>query len=97
MVSKWCTHRARRFSPGNRHQSKIYSESSSLDFLQIFIELSSKQTLAIYPRLLLVRPVCVIDRNGNQKRPPGSQDVFSAAFDVLARAGAGATAQGQNA
>jgi hypothetical protein len=32
----------------NRHQSKIYAESSHSNFSQIFEDLTSMQTLAIY-------------------------------------------------
>jgi len=37
----------------NRHQSKIYTESNQSDFSQIFDDLTSMQTLAIYRRLLV--------------------------------------------
>jgi hypothetical protein len=43
-----------RFNCESLHQSKIYTESNQPDFSQIFGELSSMQTLAIY-RGLLVR------------------------------------------
>jgi hypothetical protein len=36
----------------NRHQSKIYAESNRSAFLQIFRDLGSMQTLAVYRRLL---------------------------------------------
>jgi len=39
--------------PRRRHQSKIYTESNDPDFLGVFAELTSMQTLAIYPRLLV--------------------------------------------
>jgi hypothetical protein len=42
-----------RFHRKSRHQSKIYTESNQPGFLQIFGELSSMQTLAIYRRLLV--------------------------------------------
>jgi hypothetical protein len=50
MVSKWWTSPARG---EGRHQSKIYTESNQADFSQIFRELSSMQTLALYRRLLV--------------------------------------------
>jgi hypothetical protein len=37
----------------NRHQSKIYTESNQSHLSQIFRDLTSMQTLAIYPRLLV--------------------------------------------
>jgi hypothetical protein len=47
----------------NRRQSKIYTESNHSGFSQIFGDLSSMQTLAIYQRLL-VRNHCENNRNG---------------------------------
>jgi hypothetical protein len=44
-----------RISCTNRHQSKIYGESSSRHFSQIFAGLISMQTLAIYPRPLVLK------------------------------------------
>jgi hypothetical protein len=44
------------------HQSKIYTESNHSDFSQIFGDLTSMQTLAIYRRLL-IRTDCVADRD----------------------------------
>ena len=41
------------FLPENRHQSKIYTESNDSGFSQIFADLTSMQTLAIYRRLLV--------------------------------------------
>jgi hypothetical protein len=38
---------------GSRRQSKIYVESNQSDFSQIFRDLTSMQTLAIYRRLLV--------------------------------------------
>jgi hypothetical protein len=35
------------------HQSKIYTESNQSDFWQIFGDLTSMQTLALYRRLLV--------------------------------------------
>jgi hypothetical protein len=37
----------------NRHQLKIYTESIGSNFSQIFGHLTSMQTLAIYPRLVV--------------------------------------------
>jgi hypothetical protein len=37
----------------SRHQSKIYIESNHSDFSQVFGDLTSTQTLAIYRRLLV--------------------------------------------
>jgi hypothetical protein len=37
----------------SRHQSKIYTESNQSHFSQIFGDLTSMQTLAIYRRLLV--------------------------------------------
>jgi hypothetical protein len=53
MVSKWWTRRAAGFFAGIRHQSKIYTESSQSTFRQIFADLTSMQTLAIYRQLLI--------------------------------------------
>jgi hypothetical protein len=39
----------------NRHQSKIYAESNDSDFSRIFGDINSRQTLAIYRRLLVRR------------------------------------------
>jgi hypothetical protein len=50
MVSKWWTSPA---GGEGRRQSKIYTESNQADFPQIFRELSSMQTLALYRRLLV--------------------------------------------
>ena len=41
------------FFSQSRHQSKIYTESNHWDFWQIFADLTSMQTLAIYRRLLV--------------------------------------------
>src|SRR5260370_12287711 len=54
MVSKWWIRSAQRNQGKTHHQSKIYTESNQSVFLQIFVPLSSMQTLAIY-RWLLVR------------------------------------------
>jgi hypothetical protein len=45
--------RAPVFLPGSRHQSKIYTESNQSSFRQIFDDLTSMQTLAIYRQLLI--------------------------------------------
>jgi hypothetical protein len=54
MVSKWWMRQ--RVAPAGEspHQSKIYTESNQSGFTQIFGELISMQTLALY-RPLLVR------------------------------------------
>jgi hypothetical protein len=44
--------RAERDQLQRRHQSKIYAESNRSAFLQIFRELGSMQTLAVYRRRL---------------------------------------------
>jgi hypothetical protein len=83
---------------------KIYTESNHSGFLQIFGDLSSMQTLAIYRRLLVRgrlrdnRNGCeVAQRNKNKKGWQGSRDVFSASHGILARAGARAAAQREDA
>jgi hypothetical protein len=53
MVSKWWMRGCARVFAENRHQSKIYTESIGSDFSQIFGDLTSMQTLAIYPRLVV--------------------------------------------
>jgi hypothetical protein len=53
MVSKWWMRLAPALLQENRHQSKIYTESNQSDFSRIFGDLTSKQTLAIYRRLLV--------------------------------------------
>jgi hypothetical protein len=42
----------RRLQFRKRHQSKIYAESNRSGFLQIFRDLGSMQTLAVYRHLL---------------------------------------------
>jgi hypothetical protein len=79
-----------------RRQSKIYTESIQSDFMQIFSDLTSMQTLALYRRLLVrdrLRKSIAIEP---KKRRPGSRDVFSASHGILARAGARAAAQGED-
>ena len=80
----------------NLHQSKIYTESNQSDFSQIFDDLTSMQTLAIYRRLL-VKDQLRDDPQRKRKTRPGSRDVFSAPHGILARAGARAIAQRQDA
>jgi len=53
MVSKWWMGGYAGVFAENRRQSKIYAESIGSDFSQIFGDLTSMQTLAIYPRLLV--------------------------------------------
>jgi len=48
----------------NRHQSKIYAESNQANFSRILRDLTSKQTLAIYRRLLGIK------NGGTGKRQP---------------------------
>jgi hypothetical protein len=84
------------------HQSKIYGESNRWHFSQIFGQLISMQTLAIYQVTLVMDRVCPQThtrqmRDGSKKTDDWSQDVVPAAFDLLAWARAGAAAQGQNA
>ena len=53
MVSKWWTRRHAHFFVFANHQSKIYVESNHSNFLRIFGEFTSMQTLAIYRRLIV--------------------------------------------
>jgi hypothetical protein len=53
MVSKWWMGGCARVFAGNRHQSKIYTESIRSGFSQIFGDLTSMQTLPIYRRLVV--------------------------------------------
>src|SRR5260370_25924430 len=76
-----------------RYQSKIYIESNQSDFQPIFGEFTSMQTLTIYRRLL-VRSKRRHQPQFNQKKSPGSRDVFPASHGILARACARAVAQG---
>jgi hypothetical protein len=96
MVSKWWTRTPAFFRVASRHQSKIYTESNQSDYRQIFAGLTSMQTLALYRRLL-VRDRLRDQPLRNQKRRPGSRDVFSASDGILARAGARAVAQREDA
>jgi hypothetical protein len=51
--SVWFRNGGRGLSAANRRQLKIYTESNHWGFSQIFGDLSSTQTLAIYQRLLV--------------------------------------------
>jgi len=53
MVSKWWMRQPAAFRAASRHQSKIYTESNQSDYRQIFRDLTSMQTLALYRRLLV--------------------------------------------
>jgi hypothetical protein len=53
MVSKWWMGGRARVFAENRHQLKIYGKSIGTNFTQIFGDLTSMQTLAIYPRLVV--------------------------------------------
>jgi len=53
MVSKWWMGGYIGVFAENRHQLKIYAESIASHFSQIFGDLTSMQTLAIYPRLVV--------------------------------------------
>jgi hypothetical protein len=53
MVSKWWTRRIRGDLAEKPHQSNVYAESNRSNFWQIFGDLTSMQTLAIYPRLVV--------------------------------------------
>jgi hypothetical protein len=75
---------------------KIYSESNQSNFCQVFAELSSMQTLAIYARML-IKGLIARSIATQSKVSSGSRDVFSASHGVLARAGARAVAQGEDA
>src|SRR5260370_40626521 len=95
MVSKWWTHRASGVQAPRRYQSKIYIESNQKDFQPIFGEFTSMQTLTIYRRLL-VRSKRRHQPQFNQKKSPGSRDVFPASHGILARACARAVAEGKD-
>src|SRR5665213_2984906 len=96
MVSKGWTRPQPVILRENRHQSKIYTESNQSPLSQIFGDLTSMQTLAIYPRLLVRGLVAYSIATRPHKRRLGSRDVFSASHGILARAGARAAAQGEN-
>jgi hypothetical protein len=59
----------------SRYQSKIYTESNHANFPQIFGDLTSMQTLAIYRRLL-VRDRLRDYRNGNERDGRGREMFF---------------------
>src|ERR1700687_2202911 len=59
----------------SRHQSKIYTESNHSNFAQIFGDLTSMQTLAIYRRLL-VQNQLRDHRNGNERDGRGREMFF---------------------
>jgi hypothetical protein len=79
-----------------RHQSKIYGESNRSAFLQIFGDFASMQILAVYRRLLrkgsIARSIAA-----DERRRTGLRNVFPASHGILARAGAGAVAQREDA
>jgi hypothetical protein len=87
---------ARTFHAIIGHQSKIYAESIHSGFRKNFGDFISMQILAIYRRLL-IRNKAAVQPQHNQKRRPGSRDVFSASHGILARAGARAAAEGKDA
>jgi hypothetical protein len=91
IVHAHLAHRNRRIG----HQWKIYGESRRRHFSQIFAELISMQTLALYQGSVVVK-ACAAGAP-QRETDDWSQDVVPAAFDVLARAGAGAAAPGQDA
>jgi hypothetical protein len=95
MVSNWWMRQSATAFGKTPHQSKIYAESNRSRFWQIFAELNSMQTLAIYRRLLVRHRLREFNRNGIEKRL-GWRDVFSASHGILARAGARAAAKGEN-
>jgi hypothetical protein len=97
MVSKWWMRAWDARGGRIGRQWKIYGKSGARLFSQIFSGLISMQTLGLYPRPVVVEWRAVKARNDHEKWTTGSQDVVPAAFDVLARAGAGAPAQGQDA
>src|ERR1700687_5385968 len=78
-----------------RRQWKIYGESNRQRFLQIFGDLRPSQIPAIYRQLLSRSQIARIIATG-VKGTTGSRDVFPASHGVLARAGAGASAQREN-
>ena len=63
-------------SHGVRHQSKIYAESNQSDFSQIFGELTSMQTLAIYRRLLVRSKPAGVNRNRTKRDDRGREMFF---------------------
>src|ERR1700742_4951930 len=95
MVSNWWMRQSATAFSKTRRQSKIYAESNRWRFRQIFAELNSMQTLAVYRRLLVRHRLREFNRNGIEERL-GWRDVFSASHGILARAGARAAAKGEN-
>jgi hypothetical protein len=77
-------------------QSKIYGESNRPNSSRFFGELSPKQSLAIY-RQALGEKRRRIDARRLEGRSRERKDVLSIADGILARAGARAVAEGQNA
>jgi hypothetical protein len=75
MVSKRWMYQNRACFCRSGHQSKIYTESNQSDFSRIFGDLTSMQTLALYPRLL-VRTACEISRNENERDDRGREMFF---------------------
>ena len=76
MVSKWWTRPAHPLLLRKaRHQSKIYTESNHSNFAQIFGDLTSMQTLAIYRRLL-VQNQLRDHRNRNERDGRGREMFF---------------------
>jgi Family of unknown function (DUF5330) len=73
MVSKWWI-RPPLFKNG--HQSKIYTESNQSGFFQIFDDLSSMQTLAMYRRVLVGNRLREINRSGIKKDGRGREMFF---------------------
>jgi hypothetical protein len=69
-----CARHIRGF-PERRHQSKIYTESNQSDCWKIFGDLTSMQTLAIYPRLV-VKNSCEIIRDGDERDGRGREMFF---------------------
>src|SRR3954453_20586192 len=94
MVSKWWM---RPSESVKRDQSKIYAESNRSTFLQIFRVFHSMQTLAVYRGLLPRQTIARSTATNEEKVGRGRLDVLPAAHGVLARAGAGAVAPGEDA
>jgi hypothetical protein len=78
MVSKWWMRPRPRFCREIPHQSKIYTESNHSDFWQIFGDLTSMQTLAIYRRLL-IRTDCVAHCNRCGGKRQGNKETAGVA------------------
>jgi hypothetical protein len=95
MVSKWWIRRDERNQLQRRHQSKIYAESNRSAFLQIFRDLGSMQILAVYRRGL--RKGSIARSIAAEEDGRGRENVFPASHGILARAGAGAVAEREDA